>query len=297
MSLFRRVVVVGVATCVTSGSALAAPCGRPDVDLSFPPSDAEQVPTNAGLAAHYASPALYDDEAVVLTDASGSEVLVDVRFDAIESMLHATPLAALTEGAYRVVWPGLRSVSSGGVGRGKTVSFSVSGAADAAPPRFAGLTAIEWDLSRDRDPCLDRLEDRFVFRLSLGQATDDAPSTLLQALVFETRSPTAGATGAATQIASRAMPESGVLEVRRPASAAGSTCFAAVTRDMVGQVSGGGEREVCATTKAPPFFEGCTLAAPAGSASRSTACLLVAFLGFCYRRRGASAASRASVLG
>ena len=38
----------------------AAPCGRPDVDLTFPPSDATSVPSNALLAAHYAAPALYD---------------------------------------------------------------------------------------------------------------------------------------------------------------------------------------------------------------------------------------------
>jgi hypothetical protein len=59
----------------------------------------------------------------------------------------------------------------------------------------------------------------------------------------------------------RAWPKDGVVEVRRPATKAGQTCFAALAQDLLGNVSGGGEREVCVKTKQAPFFDGCGVAA------------------------------------
>src|SRR5262249_34847894 len=125
-------------------------------------------------------------------------------------------------------------------------------------PSFAGLSGIEWDLSRDKDPCTDRLEDRFVFKVKLGAATDDAGADLFALSVFETADPRAGAGRPPSRVAYRAWPEKGELELRRPANQAGQTCFAAITQDMVGSVSGGGDREVCVKTKKPPFFDGCS---------------------------------------
>lgn len=74
-----------------AGLANAAPCGRPDVDLTFPPNEALNVPTNALFAAHYAAPALYNAEPVDVTDADGLAVPVTVTFDEAQSLLRVSP--------------------------------------------------------------------------------------------------------------------------------------------------------------------------------------------------------------
>lgn len=278
--MMRRIVALSVA----AGSAHAAPCGRPDVDATFPPRAADAVPSNALLSARYASPALYDDEPVTLRDESGSEVPLSVSFDEALSVLRATPERALSEGAHQLEWPGLRGVGSGGVGLGRSITFSVSEREDLAAPSFAGLAGIDWDLSRERDPCLDRLEDRFVFRLSVGAATDDAGEELLTLLVFQTRDPTAPQRAEPIQVALQPFPASGSVELRRPATESGVTCFAAVVQDLRGGVSGGGEREVCVTTQSPPFFDGCAVSATRGSRSGSFG--FGAVLVLLLRRRG-----------
>jgi hypothetical protein len=137
----------------------------------------------------------------------------------------------------------------------------VQSATDAAAPVFSGLSGITWDLARDRDECLDRLDDRFVFKLELGQGSDDSGVELLALLVFQTRDPMSPAATEPSKVGLRAWPKDGVLEVRRPASKAGQTCFAALAQDLLGNVSGGGEREVCVKTKQAPFFDGCGVAA------------------------------------
>ena len=271
-------------------SAAAAPCGRPDVDFTFPPNDATSVPPNALLSAHYSSPASYDDEQVSLVDASGSELGVSVAYDAADSMLRVTPTVPLDAGYHELLWPGLRSLTGAGVGRGKTTSFFVQTAADQAPPTFQGLTGIDWDLSRDRDPCLDKLNDRFKFELSLGAASDDSGVELLAVQIFETRAP-ASDSDEPTRVALRAFPEQGKLEVRRPADESGKTCFAAVVQDLLGNVSGGGEKEVCIKTKKPPFFDGCSVASAAGTSS-SRAGLLWLLASLSLLRRGARGAPR-----
>lgn len=291
MSPHRTCAIIVLPALLLLGAvhAAAAPCGRPDVDATFPPSDATSVPPNALLSAHYSSPALYDDEVVSLIDANGTELDVSVAYDEADAMLRATPAEPLGPGYHELSWPGLRSLTGAGVGRGRTTGFFVQAAADQAPPTFRGLTDITWDLSRDRDPCLDRLEDRFSFELSLGEASDDAASALLAVQVFETRDPAASDAGP-TRVALRAWPENGKLELRRPANKAGKTCFAAVVQDLVGNVSGGGEREVCAKTKKPPFFDGCSIARSQSSSLTSLWLLLA--LGAWSCRRGARRAPR-----
>lgn len=277
-----------------SGWVGAAPCGRPDVDVTFPPDRASSVPVNAILTGHYSNPALYDDEPVTLTDASGNEVPLATSFDEAEAVVRAVPEAPLKDGSYVASWPTLRGLT-GGVGLGKKIQFFVQGKTDAAPPSFNGLAGIDWDLSRDKDPCTDRLEDRFVFKLKLGRASDDAGTDLLALSVFETTDPLAEAGSAPSRVAYRAWPENGEIELRRPASKAGQTCFAAISQDMVGSVSGGGEREVCVKTKKPPFFDGCSAAArtsPAPSAPCSLG-LALALLGVRLRRRGRDHGRRA----
>ena len=296
MTPLRTCAATALAACALLGSvsaARAAPCGRPDVDYTFPPNDATSVPPNALLSAHYASPALYDDEPVSLVDATGTELAVSVAFDAADSLLRVTPATALDPGYHELVWPGLRSLSGAGVGRGKTTSFFVQTAVDQAPPTFQGLSGIDWDLSRDRDPCLDKLEDRFKFELELGAASDDSGVELLAVQIFETRDPASGSDEPA-RVALRAFPENGKLEVRRAADKAGKTCFAAVVQDLLGNVSGGGEKEVCIKTKKPPFFDGCSVAS-AASPSTSSAGLLWLLAALALLRRGAREAPRPAV--
>lgn len=276
-------------------TAQAAPCGRPDVDATFPPNDADGVPPNAQFAAHYASPAIFANEAVSLLDPTGGDVEVTVAYDDADSTLRVTPAQALSAGHHELSWPGLRGVNgSAGVGRGSKVGFTVQSALDASPPTFAGLSSIEWDLARDRDPCLDRLDDRFVFKLHVGQASDDSGTALLSLLAFQTVDPMSPDQAEPSRQGVYPWPSDGVIEVRRPATHAGQTCFAAVAQDLVGGVSGGGEREVCVKTRQPPFFEGCAVAAPAGEPARpGTLSVGLLLAGLAGLRRGRAAHARA----
>ncbi len=275
--------------------AAAAPCGRPDVDSSFPPPGASEVPPNAVFSAHYSAPAEYQAEEVGLTSSDGNAVDAIVDFDGASSLLSARPREPLSRGSYRLIWPGLRGVG-GGVGLGRTLEFSVGSVPDGAAPTFAGLTGLDWDLDRERDACTDKLEDRFVFRLKLGVLSDDARAELLRVLVFETRDPAEATASEPKQVALRAFPgEGGTLELRRPAEHAGETCFAAVAQDLIGNLSGGGEREVCVKTKQPPFFDGCGVARriPVRGAAPWCALALVT-LGFLRRGRSGRAQSRSA---
>lgn len=275
-----------------ASSAFGAPCGRPDVDITFPRDGAESVPTNAFLTAHYSNPALYDDELVVLTDSAGNDVPLTTSFDQAETLVRAVPDAPLSGGAYTAEWPALRGVA-GGLGLGKKVKFFVQNLTDTTPPVFAGLAAIDWDLSRDRDPCTDALEDRFVFKLELGAASDDAAVSLLALSIFQTKDPRAPE-APPSKVALRAWPESGELEVRRAATEAGTTCFAAIAQDLVGSVSGGGEREVCVKTKQPPFFDGCSLRGPNPNSGHAGLFLVMVALGSRLARRGRFAVQRSN---
>lgn len=279
---------LALAACIVgwSLSAGAAPCGRPDVDATFPPADAVGVPRNAVLSAHLAAPALYDDEPVMLVNEAGENVEAIARYDEAQSLLVATPAAPLELGAHHLTWPGLRGRTSG-LGLGRELDFTVGELDDEAAPQFAGLVGIDWDLSRERDPCLDRLDDRFVFRLNAGAASDDAGTEPLALLVFQTRDPTWPDQTEPAQVAERPFPADGVVEVRRPATSAGATCFAAVVQDLVGFVSGGGEREVCVTTSRPPFFDGCATRPGSSNTCTLSASTLLALLAW-RRGRGAN---------
>src|SRR6187399_1894523 len=87
-----------VLSVLSSGRALAEPCGRPDVDSTYPPNAAANVPPNAVLSAHYAAPADYVDEMVTLVGPDGADVTIDVSYDDAESMLRAEPLDELVPG-------------------------------------------------------------------------------------------------------------------------------------------------------------------------------------------------------
>lgn len=268
---------------LVAGSALGAPCGVPDVDATYPRPNALRVPSNAVLAAHYGAPAEYDAEPVTLTASNGADVPVDVSYDQAEGLLRAVPRSPLVPGSYTLVWPGLRGPATGS-GRSKTIDFSVTALADQAPPTFDGLNGVEWDLTREKDPCTDALEDRYVFDFELGRAGDDMDPGHLAVLVFETEHPRSGPSTPPEQIGIYTMPEDGKLRVQRPARRSGKSCFAAVTRDLVGFVSAGGNQEVCAETIEPPWFEGCSLARASGRSGSSLLVLLG--LAWLVRRRG-----------
>ena len=285
--------LAGIGLVSSSGLAGAAPCGRPDVDVTFPPNDAHDVPSNALFAAHYAAPAVYADEPVTMADSAGNAVALTSAFDDIDSMLRATPDQALGVGTYDIVWPGLRGVNGGaGVGRGSTTRVFVTNATDVASPMFAGLSDIKWDLARERDPCLDKLDDRFVFQLEVGHGSDDAPVEFLALQVFQTEDPLSPDQSAPGQVGRRAWPKNGTVEVKRPASKAGQTCFAAIALDLLGRVSGGGEREVCVKTKKSPFFDGCAVAASGPGAPTPRGAWAFTLVGLWLLRRGRSAHAR-----
>jgi MYXO-CTERM domain-containing protein len=276
--------LLALAALHVTGHARGAPCGIPDVDATYPRANALRVPANAVLSAHYGAPAEYDGEPVTLTAPNGADIPLEVTFVEAEGMLSATPQSSLVAGSYTLVWPSLRGPGSGS-GRSKTIDFSVMALTDQAPPTFEGLADVTWDLAREKDPCTDALEDRFVFDFQLGAATDDADPGHLAVLVFETEHPRSGPSTPPRQIGIYPLPASGKLRVQRPARRAGKSCFAAVTRDLVGFVSAGGNEEVCAETIEPPWFEGCSVA---GSGVRSGTGLF-ALLGFGWlvrRRRG-----------
>jgi hypothetical protein len=273
----------GLASMLASPAA-AAPCGRPDVDVTFPPNGADAVPSNAILAAHYRAPADYQDEPVSLTGPDGGELGLDLSYDDAESMLRAFPLTPLAPGEHRIVWPALRGVATG-VGLGRSAEFTVGPSVDTEAPRFSGTSGLEWRLLRDEDPCTSGLEDRFAYDLELGALSDDQATSLLSVVVFETRSPTQP-DGPPKQLTVRPLPAGGHLSLERSSTRSGTVCFAAVLRDLALYTSGGGDREVCAETTAPPYFEGCALApVPARSDARGAWLVVVALLLGARRRR------------
>src|SRR5882724_9500638 len=94
MSFFAPRAAALIALCgllSLAHAAQAAPCGRPDVDLTFPPDKASNVANNGVFAAHYAAPALYDNETVDFTDADGNAVPATVAYDDADSLLSVTP--------------------------------------------------------------------------------------------------------------------------------------------------------------------------------------------------------------
>jgi hypothetical protein len=277
--------VLATALLLLASAARAEPCGRPDVDATFPPHDASGVPQNAILAAHYTAPADYGGEAVTLTRNGTEDVLVDAAYDAAESMLRAVPVAPLVAGEYHILWPALRGVATG-VGLGTGSSFAVGAAIDSAPPHFDGLRAATWDFSRETDPCTDSLEDRYTYELSLGELGDDQATALLSVVVFETKGPGRAPGAAPTELAVVPLPSGGgSIHITRPSNQAGNVCFAAVLRDLALNVSGGGDEEACVATVEPPFFEGCSLALRGRSAPASGAAWVIAGLALALRRR------------
>jgi hypothetical protein len=265
--LTRATLLVALASFV-SGPAFAAPCGAADFTEAFPADGAKGVPSNATLSAHYAATATYDGEEISLEHGGADTESLIGDFDAAEGLLGVTPSAPLVAGdTYTLKWPRLRAVGGGSRGRGATVSFTAGDVTDVAPPDFDGLTALAWDVRREHDDCTDSLEDRFAFDLSLGPASDDGGRALLTLVVFQSRGPQIAAKDGPVKVLTTALPAKGAAArvERALEDATGHVCFAALVRDLTGAVSAGADREVCATTVAPPFFYGCGISRGRGS--------------------------------
>jgi MYXO-CTERM domain-containing protein len=276
----RPLVAAGaLAVAGAGGAARAAPCGLPDLVDMVPPDQAGDVPINAALAAHYTPSAEYAGEDVVLTWPTGEEQVLPATFDATEGQLRAVPAEPLVPGgAYIVRWPQLRGLDTAAPGCGGLAHFTAGTAADTEAPRFDGVTGVRWDLERRTSDCTDEIEERFIFDVDLGAASDDGGRQELTLILFQSAGPRIS--GGPVPVLTRALPAEGT-----PARVAltgddaiGHVCFAALVRDTTGQVSDSGSREVCLDTTAPPFFRGCNVSGQGGGGAGALAALALLLL-------------------
>jgi hypothetical protein len=278
----------GVLAVVAAGLALSTParattCGRPELLDAVPPDGAGDVPPNASLFAHYSPETEYGNEDVVFTPAGGMDEAFaagdpsqTVKWDATEGLLSFTPPARLDPGTYTIVWPSLRGLNTASPSSPATVHFTVGTTDDVAPPDFAGLTGVTWDLERQTNDCTNSLENRLVFTLSLAPADDDGGRANLTLVVFQSSG--SGVDGGPVPVSTMAMPAPGtpVIIKLSVGEATGHVCFAAIARDLTGKVSQSGSQTVCVDTIAPPFFRGCAVAAGAGGGAGTVALALCA---------------------
>jgi len=254
-----------------------AACNRPDLEFAVPPDAAEDVPPNAKLFARYRATAEYLDEDVTLTG-PGGELTLTGEWSSPETLLSVSPKLEPGE-SYTVEWPALRGFSTASKGKGGSVSFTVGTTPDQEAPIFSGLSDVSWDVDRDRDDCTDSLEDRYVFDFELGEASDDGGRDSLMVVLFQTKGPDISSSSPVPVSVQRIPSEGQSMRLRTTLRAGeGDVCFAAVARDLTGQVSASGAKEVCVETVAPPFFEGCSAArrAPGRGALAFLSVLLLA---------------------
>ena len=289
---WRRGALLGVAVAVTTpASVWAAECGKPDL-LHSAPVDGSVVPPNAILRAYYASSAeLIDEEVTIQPEGDSEAVAVAVDFSRNEGILSFEP-DFLEEGkAYTLSWPELRGFGTATRGDGRTLTFDVGAALDESAPEFAGVTAIEWDLRRQRDPCTESDQDRYEFLISLSTASDDGGRENLTLQIFQSKGPRLSSPQSLGHLPVPAPGDPAIVNLALD-DAIGEVCFAAQVLDLLGQTSTSLSQEVCVTTVGPPFFYGCSLSPTAQSASSSTAALacctgwLIAFGARRRRRAG-----------
>jgi MYXO-CTERM domain-containing protein len=275
---------------VGAAPARATTCARPDVLDAVPPDGAANVPPNASLFAHYDASAEYGGEDVVLTPPGGVDEVVEVTWDGTQGLLTFAPDAPLAPGSYTLAWPSLRGLNAAALGKGAIVHFTVGTTDDIAPPDFAGLTGVTWDLERETNDCTDSLEDRFVFTLTLAPADDDGGRDGLTLVVFQSSG--SGVDGGSIPVLTAAMPAAGTGVTVKLAvgDATGHVCFAAIARDLTGKISSSGARTVCVDTTAPPFFRGCAVA-PAGGGEAGMLSFAGLALAFARSRRRARAST------
>jgi hypothetical protein len=270
------------------GIALADSCTSPDLLETIPADMATGVPTNATFFARYEANAQYQNEPVTWDQIhSGQPVFtgmnVAAQFDSTEGLLQVTPPAPLTPGdQYVVHWPALRGIDTATLGSTTDLHFTAGDTADTASPSFAGISSVSWDVSRDNDSCTGHIEDRYVFSLGLGAASDDGGRDSLTLLVFETEGPGVEA-GSPTPVLVQRIPPEGQGATVTSTVQVGHICFAALVRDLTMKVSTSGA-PVCVDTVSTPFFYSCR-AAPAERHTGHGALAAVAVAGSAAARR------------
>jgi MYXO-CTERM domain-containing protein len=268
-------------------AARADQCGKPDLVDMVPPDGATGVPLNATLGAHYTAAAEYLGEDVVLERLpAGPNDVLPAAWDPTEQLLSVTPAAPLDAGAqYMIHWPALRGLNAAAPGVGGDAKFTAGSTTDVAPPTFAGVVGVSWDLERVTDDCLDDLVERFVFDVQLGAASDDGGTSGLTLMLFQTMGPQVMMMP--TPVPARAWPQTADSAAHAKVklakdAAVGEICFAGIVRDTAGHLSASNNAVACVQTTAPPFFDGCSIAAadaPAGTLPTALALLAL------YRRR------------
>jgi hypothetical protein len=278
------VAVVLATGALAAPNAARAQCGKPDLVDMVPPDGATGVPPNATLAAHYAQATEYLGEDVVLVHPDGSEQLLPAVWESTEQRLSATPTAALTgDSTYEIRWPVLRGLNAAAPGLGGKARFTTGAVFDTAPPTFAGVVGLSWDLERKNSDCVDALVERFVFDIDLGAAGDDGGTSGLTLMLFQTKGPRV--LGMPTPIPARAWPQNGTrAQVKLVTEdAVGEVCFAGLVRDTIGQISQSGDVQACVHTTDPPFFRGCSLSG--GDAGRRGTLALLPLIALVLIRR------------
>jgi hypothetical protein len=275
------------ASSLGAGVAHAQVCNRPDLVDTLPQDGATGIPLNARLVARYERSAEYLGESVLFGRAGEEPVALPAFFSPSEGLLEVTPPDALEPGTtYDVEWPALRGIATASLGRGARIRFTAGDREDTEPPRFSGVEHVTWRLERRRDPCTDRRDERFVFDLELGEPRDDGGRDALALVVFQTAGPGFGASSGAAPVLTQAMPAGRQATVRLPIEdAVGSVCFAAIVRDLAGQISASGNVEACTETEAPPFFQGCAIGRARRDRSRAGGASLLLAVAAVYARR------------
>jgi hypothetical protein len=264
---------VQAALMALPSTANADSCTSPDLLETIPADKATGVPTNATLFAHYEANAQYQNEPVTmdqihLGQAVFAGMSVPAQFDSTEGMLQVTPPDPLTPGdQYVIHWPALRGIDTATLGGTMDQHFTAGPSADMAPPSFGGISGVTWDVSRESDSCTGHIEDRYVFKLGLGAASDDGGRDLLTLLVFETDGPGVEA-GSPSPVLVQRIPPDGQGATVTSTVQVGHICFAAIVRDLTMKVSTSGA-PVCVDTVAPPFFYSCQTAIAASGTHRA----------------------------
>lgn len=270
-ALVTGLFVAAAAACLlASREAQADTCNHPDLLETIPDDLATGVPVNASLYARYATNAQYIDETVTLEQTtgagddagivSGTSIPLTVTFDQAEGLLRAAPMAPLAPDAtYVIQWPSLRGLDTATLGTKASTHFTTGATIDSAPPTFGGVKSVSWDVSREHDSCTGRVEERYVFDLTLGDASDDGGRDALALIVFETSGPGVDSSAPLPLLTQRIPPAGQSVRITRT-DLVGHVCFAAIVQDLTGKPSTSGA-PVCVDTVASPFFYSCGVGA------------------------------------
>lgn len=276
-------------------TARADSCTSPDLIETMPPVGAKDVPTNASLFARYETIAQYQSEPVSLEQVGVGTMTVPATFDDTSGILEITPPGRLSAGqAYVVHWPALRGLDTATLGTTLDLTFTAGSTEDVAPPTFAGITSVSWNVSRESDSCSNSIDQRYIFDLALGAAADDGGRDSLTLLVFETSGPAVDGSAPSQVLVQRIPPAGQDAEVTMTVvSGVGHVCFTAIARDLTLKTSQSAP-PVCVDTVAPPFFYPLSCAAAPPRGDRGVGAIALAGVGLALARRARRRRSRSA---